>query len=97
MAIVFEEQKRSVNWARIAFYVFIVGFIGFAIYYLFLGPSPKLDVVLPAPLEQASKISEINFVEPSVVLNSKAYLSLERRYGPPSPGISGRQNPFSKF
>ena len=97
MAIVFEQEKKSVNWVGILFVIFIIGFLVFAVYYLFFAPSPKLDVVLPAPLERASQISELEFIEPATVLNSTAFRKLQNYVGPPAVGVLGRSNPFVRF
>ncbi len=93
MAILF-EQKRSINWAPILFAVFIIGFVAFAVYYLFFAPSPKLDVVLPAPLERIQQISDLTFVDPSEVIKSAAFQKLKPSFGAPLAGINGRPNPF---
>lgn len=97
MAIVFEQPKKSVNWVPILFAVFIIGFLIFAAYYLFFAPSPKLDIVLPAPLERASQISKLEFIEAATVLNSAAFRRLQNYVGPPAAGQLGRSNPFVKF
>lgn len=97
MAIVFEQPKKTVNWVSILFVVFIIGFLIFAIYYLFFAPSPKLDVVLPPPLERASQIAKIEFVDPNVVLGSSSFRRLRSYVGPPGIGSLGRPNPFVRF
>ena len=97
MAIVFEQPKKTVNWVRLLFIVFAIAFVIFAAYFLFFAPTPQLDVVLPAPLERASQISELQFVDPSTVLNSQNFRRLENRIGPPAIGTLGRSNPFIKI
>ena len=97
MAIVFEQSKKSVNWVPILFTVFILGFLAFAAYYLFFAPSPKLDIVLPAPLERASQISKLEFIDVATILNSTAFRRLQNYVGPPASGRLGRSNPFVKL
>lgn len=97
MAIVFEQPKKSVNWIKLIFFVFIIGFIIFAAYYLFFAPSPRLDIVLPAPLERASQISNLEFVDPATILNDQKFKNLYNYVGSPQTGNLGRSNPFVKF
>ncbi len=95
MAIVFEEPKRSINWLRVISYTAAAGFVGFAIYYLFFASSPKFDVILPVELERATQISTIEFIDPSVVLNSAAFKRLQGYADTPSVGALGRPDPFA--
>jgi len=102
MAIVFEQPKKPFNWVRILFIAFSIGFVVFAAYYLFFAPSPKLDIVLPPPLERASQISNLEFVDPSTILSSPEFRRLNSPSSPlyirpPSVGILGRSNPFVKL
>lgn len=95
MAIVFEEQKRPINWLRIISYIAAAGFVGMAIYYLFFAASPKFEVVLPQELERATQISKIQFIDPSAVLNSPAFKRLQGYADAPSVGTLGKQDPFA--
>jgi len=98
MAIVFEQAKKPINWVGLLFIVFIVGFLIFAVYYLFFAPSPKLDIVLPPPLERASQIISITeFVNPDAVVNSTAFKRLRTYVGQPAIGVLGRENPFVRL
>jgi len=97
MAIVFEQQKKPVNWVKILFIVFSVLFVAWAIYYLFFAPSPRIEVVLPEPLLRANQISTVRFVDPSEVINNTTFQSLQQFFGPPSTGLLGRSNPFAPF
>ena len=94
MAIVFEKEKKSVNWIRLLFVVFIIGFVGFASYFLFFAPSPQLDIVLPEPLQQAERVESVSSIKPNDVLGLPAFRSLQVFIGPPSIGTLGRENPF---
>jgi len=97
MAIIFEQSKKSVNWVKILFVVFVVGFLIFVAYYLFFAPSPKLDIVLPDPLQRASQISNIDFVDPGQVLNHQNFKRLQNFVAPPLISNLGRSNPFVSF
>ncbi|MEK7612164.1 MAG: hypothetical protein AAB407_02390 [Patescibacteria group bacterium] len=91
MAIVFEEQRKPVNWMPMLFIVFIIAFIGFATYYLFFAPTPRIDTILGGG---ETSVSELQFVDPAVVLNNQTYRALRPYAGSPSVGTLGRQNPF---
>ncbi|HEY4475561.1 MAG TPA: hypothetical protein VJB92_02450 [Candidatus Paceibacterota bacterium] len=97
MAIVFEQPKKPFNWTRFLFVIFIIAFLVFGTYYLFFAPSPRLDIVLPPPLERARQISNLEFVDPATVLGSPAFRRLKSYVGPPAPGPLGRPNPFARF
>ncbi|PIR89580.1 MAG: hypothetical protein COU07_01640 [Candidatus Harrisonbacteria bacterium CG10_big_fil_rev_8_21_14_0_10_40_38] len=94
MAIVFEQEKKQINWIKLLFVLFIVGFVIFAAYFLFFAPSPQLDVVLPEPLEQAERIGSVSSIKPNDVLGLPAFRALQVFVGPPSIGTLGRDNPF---
>jgi len=97
MAIIFEQPKRSINWVKMLFIIFILGFVFFAVYYLFFASSPRLDIVLPDPLERANQITNIDFVDPGEVLNTQAFKQLQSYVAPPTVGNLGRNNPFEPF
>jgi hypothetical protein len=98
MAIVFESQRKPVNWVKMLFVVTVVAFVVFAVYYLFFAPSPKIDVVLPASLEHAAELANPSFsIDPSAVIQSAAFKALKSYVGSPSTGALGRPNPFAPF
>ncbi len=97
MAIVFEQQKKSVNWFGVLIGVFAACFIAFAVYYLFFAPSPKIDVVLPQPLQVANKISNITFTDPSEITQNPAFKVLKTVPIAQSVGSLGRPNPLLPF
>jgi len=94
MAIVFEKQKKPINWIMILSIAFAIIFIGALTYYLFFAPTPQIDIVLPQPLDQAKTISSLEFTDPSVVVNSPSFQSLRQYVGTPGVGTLGRSNPF---
>jgi hypothetical protein len=94
MAIVFEKQKKPVNWILILSIAFAVIFISGLAYYLFFAPTPQIDIVLPAPLSDAGIISSLEFTDPGVVLSSPEFKNLKLYVGTPSVGTLGRSNPF---
>lgn len=96
MAILIQEQKKSVNWFAIAVTIFVVGTIVFGLYYLFFAPTPGIEIVVPPPLQSATRISTIE-IDPTTVLNSRAFRSLRAYAGLPTAGATGRNNPFVSF
>ncbi|MEK7554678.1 MAG: hypothetical protein AAB518_01690 [Patescibacteria group bacterium] len=97
MAIVFQPQKKQVNWVKILFIVFSIAFVIFSAYFLFFAASPRIDVVLPEPLRRASQISKLNFIDPSDVIDSQTFRRLQTFFPAPGVGVLGRTNPFASF
>ncbi len=97
MAIVFEQPRKPINWIKLFFGIFIGVFLVFTVYYLFFAPSPKIDVVLPTPLQNANQIISTQFIDPGLVLNSQVFKALKLYLGQPSVGTLGRANPFVSF
>jgi hypothetical protein len=97
MAIVFEQERKPVNWFAIFSILFIVIFVIVGAYFLFFTESPRIDLVLPPALEQADQISDLEFIDPQPILTSSAYKSLRVYVGPPAIGSLGRANPFLQF
>ncbi len=99
MAIVFERERKPVNWIGILTVAFSIGFVVVVAYALFFAPSPQIEVVLPAPLERAKQISSVEFRDPGEVLASPGfkYVSTSFSAGAPTVGALGRPNPFAPF
>lgn len=93
MAITF-EQKRRVQWGRVAAFSLAVLAIGIATYYLFFAPSPRIELIIPPPLLQVNEISGIEFIDPSQIIRSAAFSVLRDYAGEPGVGALGRPNPF---
>jgi hypothetical protein len=96
MAILIEEEKRSINWFALLVTIFIVCVLGFGTYYLFFAPTPAIEIILPATLQSANKVTGIA-VDPFNVINSEAFKSLKGGGSQPSIGQTGRANPFLSF
>jgi hypothetical protein len=94
MAIVFEQPKKKINWFGIMTAIFSVVFVSALVYYLFFAPAPKIETVLPPALEKTNQISDLQFTDPSPVLNSPQFKALKLYVGPPATGTLGRPNPF---
>ncbi len=96
MAILIEEEKRSINWFPVALGVIALLAILAGMYYLFFAPVPGIDVVLPKSLQAVSKIP-LDEITPSAVIQSTEFGKLRSFTGPPSTGDLGRSNPFIPF
>lgn len=95
MAIVLEEEKKSVDWGFMLGIVLILGIVGTAVVYLFF-ISPETTQQLLTPDQQTlSEFSKAKF-NPDAVFNSPGYQAL--RQGPAIPQITpdqvGKSNPF---
>lgn len=97
MAIVFEKQKSAVNWFALLVFLFLVGFVGFAAYYLFFAPVPKIQAILPPALQDANRFSKLEFIDPSSILQNPSFSRLKQYVTLPGPGRLGRPNPFLPF
>ena len=97
MAIVFEKQHRAVNWFGLLSALFLVGFFAFAVYYLFFAPVPKIEAIIPPALKEASKFSQLEFIDPSTILENPKFRRLQPYVRLPGAGTLGRTNPFLPF
>ena len=96
MAIIAEEAKKPTNWTAIIFILILIAVVGTLVYYLFLAPTPGIEVIAPAALKEASQILT-SPLDVNTVLNHKVFKNL---LPPPSPLIVsglGKENPFSPF
>ena len=96
MAIIIEQEEKSVNWVAILSAAVIVAVIFLGAYLLFFKKPELIEVVVPGRLQEVSKISQVAF-DPASVLDSPTF-KLLKQYGgeivTPSPG---RNNPFRPF
>ncbi len=93
MAILF-EQARSFPWFRIGLFALILITLFTLTYFLFFAPTPRIDVVLPPPLERIGDVSQIEFIDLVSVTSSDAFRRLRRYEQPIGVGNPGRENPF---
>ena len=97
MAIVFDEQKRSVNWFGIVAGLFLVIFFFVGVYYLFFAPVPKIQSIIPAALQDTTQLSKLEYIDPSTILDNPTFRKLHTYVPLPGPGRLGRSNPFLSF
>lgn len=96
MAIIIEEEKKPIPWTSIIFVLIIVGVIGALSYYLFLAPSPGIEIIAPTALKEASQILSSPLDVPTVI-NHKVFKILQSIIPPVTVSGLGRENPFSSF
>lgn len=97
MAIVFEGQRRSINWFGLITALFIVVFLAGGSYYLFFAPVPKIQAIIPAALKETTEFAQIEFIDPTVILDNPTFRRLREHIPLPGPGQFGRPNPFLPF
>ncbi len=94
MAIIVEQEKKSVNWFAVVIAIVVIGVVFFGAYFLFFKRPDVIEVVTPGKLDQINKLSKISF-QPEEVVNSPSFKSL-RQYGSSTTPTQtqGRENPF---
>ncbi len=93
MALIIEQNKRSVNWFGILVFLFLLGVIFGGGYFLFFGPTPAIEIIAPVQLDAADKIAQVK-LDAAGVVNSPVLKNF-RQYGTaPGVGSLGRSNPF---
>lgn len=96
MAILLQQQKRKTNWFAVFVFLFLIAVIFGGGYFLFFAPTPGIDIIIPASLGTAEKISKVH-IDPAQIINDPMLKNL-RHYGTaPSAGNVGRKNPFMGF
>lgn len=96
MAIIIQEQKKSVNWFAIVTVAIILFVILLSAYFLFFAAQPAIEVLIPPPLETAAEITKAQF-DPAIVINSSDFRALRSYIGLPTVGSLGRPNPFISY
>ena len=96
MAIIIQEQKKSINLFAITTVVIILFVILLSAYFLFFASQPVIEIIVPAPLETAAEIAKTQF-DPAVIINSSEFRALRSYAGLPTVGSLGRTNPFISY
>lgn len=96
MAIILEEEKKSVNWFGLiagiaAALVLVIGG-----YYLFFKKPELIEVVAPGPLQKIETLSKVAPLDPQAVVNSSNFRSLRDYTSPLPKPVKGRANPFAQ-
>ncbi len=95
MAILFEEEKKSVNWFGVIAGIVVALVVVIGGYVLFFKKPDLIEVVVPKPLQDITTLSKVPPLDPQAVVNSSNFKSLKDYTDPlPSP-VKGRANPFA--
>jgi len=96
MAILVEEEKKSVNWIGIAAALIIVVIVFFAGYYVFFKDPGVIDQIIPRDLQNVSQLTKTN-INPKDVVGLPVFKTLQDFTTPLSLPQTGRDNPFKPF
>jgi len=96
MAIVLEQEKKSLPIASIATVVIIAGVVLFAVYYLFINRPEVVSIIIPTPTRQITEIARTGF-NPEELQQNPAFIQLRVHTDMPVPaeGSIGKANPFA--
>lgn len=96
MAIVLEEEKKSIDWGFLLGIVSVIGIVGTAVIYLFFVNPEKVQLLTTNPDQQRlSEFSKSN-LKPDEVLSGEAFQGLRTIVPmvPPAETDIGKTNPF---
>ncbi|MEK7464755.1 MAG: hypothetical protein AAB617_03180 [Patescibacteria group bacterium] len=96
MAIIVEQEKKSVNWVAVISTTIIIAVLFLGSYFVFFKKPELIEVVAPSSLESLSNISKLSFDAESV-LGSPTFKLLRQYELQVAPGTPGRSNPFRPF
>jgi len=97
MAIVLNEGEKKLNWFPVVVGAFSLAFVGVAVYFLFLAPTPFIERIVPVGTEPVAGLIEIADNDPTLLLNDQVFLSLRQYIPNPDVGALGKPNPFLAF
>ena len=96
MAIIVEEARPPRNWGAIIGTVILIILLFLGVYFLFFKKPVLIEMVIPAPVAETRKLSEVKF-DPVSVQNSEVFKNLRQYSSLPTAGELGRNNPFLSF
>jgi len=100
MAFEIEQEKKRIDWMSILIGLFVVLFIGGAVYYLFFSSNPLIETLVDrSNLEISTNELQKTRVEAGKdnVLNDPVFKSLRPQVAPMAESQAGRNNPFQPF
>lgn len=94
MAILVEEEKKSVNWVGMLTAIFIIGVLFAGGYYIFFkDPGVIEGITAPKELQNITQLSKTN-IDPSKIIQSVEFKNLRDLADPLVVPTAGRANPF---
>ncbi len=96
MAIIVQQEKKPVNWFNITIIAVFIVVLFLLMYFIFFKKPELVEVVVPAKLQNLSKISQAQLDPTPVVNELNQYFSnnTNQQISIPTPG---RTNPFQPF
>ncbi len=96
MAILIEQDKKSVNWISVIAVGVIILLLFMGAYYVFFKDPGVIDQIVPQSLQNVSQLTKTN-IDPGEVVNLPAFKSLQDYTTPLILPQAGRSNPFQPF
>lgn len=96
MAIVVEENRNKAGFVRFIIWIFTLGLIAAAVYYIFF-KNPSIVTTLPkVGVESVSDLSKIK-LDIDEIANNPQFKTLKQYVDIESQAQAGRTNPFLEF
>ena len=101
MAFEIQNEKKKLDFMPIVIGLFVVVFVGAAVYYMFFAESPFINTIVNTSSELERSASELERVRssssPNTILNDQTFKDLRAQTTPLSTSSTGRSNPFQPF
>ncbi len=93
MAIIFEEEKKKINWFAIGIILAILAVLAAAVYYLFIVNPASVEVIVPAGLKNLKETVQIKF-DPQEIFENPVVKNLQKYEPSITPEPAFNPNPF---
>ena len=96
MAIIIEQEKKSVNWFGIITAIVIIGVLFAGAYFVLFTKPELIEIVVPGKVSDLSQLSQLSF-NPEELLNSPQFKVLRQFDTDVTIPQPGRSNPFQPY
>ena len=96
MAIIIEQEKKSVNWFGIITAIVIIGVLFSGAYFVLFTKPELIEIVVPGDVRDLSQLSQLSF-NPEELLNSPQFKVLKQFDTDVAIPQPGRSNPFQPY
>ena len=96
MAIIIEQEKKSVNWFGIITAIVIIGVLFAGAYFVLFTKPELIEIVVPGKVSDLSQLSQLSF-NPEELLNSPQFKVLKQFDTDVAIPQPGRSNPFQPY